>query len=199
MSKKDHKHESHTEIHVESHSEQHVSGGDDRIAELTADLQRVQAEFVNYKRRAEQERGEVLDFAKNRVVREFLNVRDSFDNEQAHRPKSVDSKWAASIDSIRAQFDQALKTLNVERFESRGHAFDPRLHDAVMMADGDGQHEVVVEELQPGYRMGEAIIRHAMVKVGRSDEVKSESPPKTETEAETDDIEQIIDTNEGEI
>jgi molecular chaperone GrpE len=175
---------------------------DDRIAELTADLQRIQAEFVNYKRRVESERSELLDFAKNRVVREFLSVRDSLDNELVHRPEKIDSKWAESIDSIRAQFDQVLKTMKVERFESRGYAFDPRLHDAIMMDDSVGKHEIVTEELQPGYRSGEAIIRHAMVKVGRSDDVKSESPPEPVGEAEaemSEDIKKVTDTEEGEL
>jgi molecular chaperone GrpE len=180
-----------------NHEDLVITESEERVVELTGDLQRIQAEFMNYKRRAEAERSEVLDFAKNRVVREFLNVRDSFDNELTHRPATVDPKWAASIDNIRAQFDQALKTLQVERFESQGHAFDPRLHDAITMEEGDGAHEVVTEELQPGYRIGEAIIRHAMVKVGRSDEVTSESPPGTKQQLD-DNIEQVIDTNEGE-
>ena len=180
------------------HDEELQDLPNEQVAELTADLQRLQAEFLNYKRRAETERSEVLEFAKNRVVREFLKVRDSFDGELMHRPADVDPKWASSIDSIRAQFDQVLKTLNVERFESQGHAFDPKLHDAIMMDEGDGKFEVVAEELQPGYRIREAIIRHAMVKVGRADEVKSESPPeaKPAPDAET---EQVIDTNEGEL
>src|SRR4051812_46185180 len=80
-----------TEIHVENHSESTVTGGtvlqdaSGQVAELTADIQRLQAEFANYKRRAEVERADTIDFAKGRVVREFLAVRDSFDSELAHR------------------------------------------------------------------------------------------------------------------
>jgi len=91
---------SHTEVNVETNSEQTVTSGsvssdpDERVNELTADLQRVQAEFQNYKRRTEGEKTEVFDFAKNRVVREFLSTRDSFDQELAHRPADVDPKWA---------------------------------------------------------------------------------------------------------
>jgi molecular chaperone GrpE len=162
--------QSQTEIHVETHSEQHVSSGssatDDQsqtVADLTADLQRIQAEFVNYKRRAEAERADVINFAKSRVVREFLTVRDTFDQEQAHRPKEADPTWAASIDAIRAQFDAVLKNLGVERFESVGQPFDPHLHEAVA-SDGDGS--TVAEELQAGYRLGDTVLRHAMVKVG---------------------------------
>lgn len=169
--------QSSTEIHVETSSEQNVSGGEavnEHLDELTADLKRVQAEFVNFKRRADAERAETMEYAKSRVVREFLGVRDSFDQEIAHRPKTVDKGWADSINSIRAQFDKAMKSLGVERFDSLGHAFDPHRHEAILMEDGEGAHEVVTEELQAGYQQGDTILRHAVVKVGRSDKVKAD-------------------------
>lgn len=177
--KTDHQHEesashqeSHNEVHVETHTESHVSSGagdvQDRIDELTSDLKRVQAEFINYRRRAEAEKAEVVDYAKTRVVRDFLAVRDSFDHELAHRPQEADPAWAKSIDAIRTQFDQVLAGLGVSRFESKGQPFDPHLHNAVAMEDGDGDQEVVLEDLQPGYKLGDAVLRHAMVKVGRT-------------------------------
>ena len=160
----------------------HKDESNDQVAELTADLQRVQAEFVNYKRRVEEERSDLVDFAKSRIVREFLTVRDSFDNELTHRPSNVDATWAASIDAIRAQFDQVLKAVGAERFESVGHAFDPNLHEAIAMDDGEGDHEVVTAELQSGYRLGKTVLRHAMVRVGKSNELKTdtESAPDEE-------------------
>jgi molecular chaperone GrpE len=179
------KSDSHTEVNIENHSEQAINGqtvtsedevftGDqpapsdqsdesERAAELTRDLQRLQAEFANYKRRTDGEKSEVAAFVTARVVREFLATRDSFDQEKAHRPKDIDPKWAASIDAVRAQFDKSLSNLGVERFESVGHPFDPHLHEAISMEGGD---EVVTEELQAGYKMGDTILRHAMVKVG---------------------------------
>lgn len=165
--------ESHSEIHVESHSEQHLEGGeavDAQLEELTNDLKRVQAEFVNFKRRADDERAELMDYAKARVVREFLSVRDSFDAELAHRPADVDAKWAESIDSIRAQFDKVMKQLGVERFESVGQPFDPHLHEAIAT---DGSGDVVTEELQSGYKLGDTVLRHAMVKVGDNEKTAS--------------------------
>ena len=158
--------ESTTEVNVENISEQTASSGngsDSRIDELTADLQRVQAEFQNYKRRSDSEKAEVFDFAKAKVVREFLATRDSFDQELAHRPADINPEWAKSIDAIRAQFDKSLATLGVERFESAGQPFDPHLHEAISMDGGD---EVVTEELQAGYKLGDTILRHAVVKVG---------------------------------
>ena len=159
-----------TEIHVETHSEQNVSSGgvtapiaDERVAELTADLQRIQADFINFRRRAEAEKSEVRNFAKAHIAREFLTVRDSFDAESAHRPKDAEQGWANSIDAIRTQFDQVLSSLGVTRYQSLGQPFDPHRHEAVAHeSDGD----TVVEELQPGYELGGTILRPAMVKVG---------------------------------
>lgn len=158
--------ETQTEVHVETHSEQTVTGGQvgaDQVAELTADLQRLQAEFMNYKRRAEADKADITNFAKARVVREFLAVRDSFDQEAAHRPAAVDATWAASIDAVRSQFDKVLASLGVERFASVGETFDPHMHEAIAQ---DGEGDTVTEELQAGYKLGDTVLRHAMVKVG---------------------------------
>ena len=154
-----------------------------KFDELTADIQRVQADFVNYKRRAEAEKAELLDFAKGRVVRDFLAVRDNFDRELASRPPSVDAEWAASIDQIRSGFDGVLKSLGVERFDSVGHGFDPHLHEAITMDDGEGAEAVVTDELQAGYKLGDQILRHAMVRVGHSNEPHKE----------------LLETEEGEV
>jgi len=154
-----------------------------KIDELTADLKRVQAEFINYRRRAEAEKADLLDFAKNRVVREFLAVRDSFDMELAHRPKEADLAWAKSIDAIRTQFDQVMQGLGVTKFESQGQSFDPHMHEAVVMDEGEGEHEVVTEELRPGYKLGNTVLRHAVVKVGRS----GQAPPAPDASANTTD------------
>jgi molecular chaperone GrpE len=156
---------SRTEVNVETTSESTVTSGSVQADpdDLTADLQRLQAEFINYKRRAEAERADVIDFAKTRVIREFLVVRDSFDQELAHRPATVDPTWATSIDAIRAQFDKVLSDLGVERFESKGQPFDPHLHEAIAT---DGEGDTVTEELSAGYKLGAAVLRPAMVKVG---------------------------------
>jgi molecular chaperone GrpE len=161
-----------TDIHIETHTEQSVSSGDatsddqagsPAVAELTADLQRLQADFQNYRRRAESEKSEVLNFAKARIAREFLTVRDSFDAEAAHRPKDANAAWAKSIDAIRTQFDQVLNNLGVTRFQSVGQPFDPHRHEAVAH---EGEGDQVVEELQPGYELAGTVLRPAMVKVG---------------------------------
>ena len=121
------------------------------VAELTADLQRLQAEFINYKRRVEDERAELM---------------------------TVDVAWAASIDAIRNQFDRSLRDLGVERFLSVGRPFDPNRHEAVADIGGSGEYEIVAEELQAGYLLGDRVLRPAMVRVAHTDEtpVRAEPP-----------------------
>jgi len=160
-----------------------VEAVDERVAELTADLQRLQAEFINFKRRAEDERAELTAAATRRVLRELLPVRDNFDRELAGRPAGVDAAWAASIDAIRNQFDQSLRALGVERFNSVGAAFDPNRHEAVADAGGEGEHEVIADELQAGYTLGDRVLRPAMVRVAHTDEAPTESEAVTEPAA----------------
>ena len=171
------------EEQIQQFEEQPTTDRDEQsevVDDLTYDLKRVQAEFLNFKRRAEEEKTELLDFAKNRVVREFLAVRDNFDRELANRPAGIDPKWAESIDAIRKQFDTTLTSLGVERFVSVGTAFDPHLHEAVQVDDEGGEHEIVTEELQPGYKLGKKVLRHAIVKVGRTSQAPPQATPAEE-------------------
>lgn len=139
-----------------------------RIDELTADLQRLQAEFVNYKRREADAKSELLDMAKREIVLDILPVLDNIDRALAHRPADlVDNPWAGGVEQVGKQAIKALAKLGVERIECVGQPFDHNLHEAISVEDGEGESEVVSEELQPGYKMGERVIRHAMVKVRR--------------------------------
>ena len=138
------------------------------VDELTADAQRLQAEFANYKRREGEAKAELLEMAKREVVTLLLPVLDNIERALAHRPAELaDNAWAAGVEQVGKQAGEALQKLGVERIKAVGEPFDHNLHEAISMEDGDGDQEVVSEELQPGYKMGDTVIRHAMVKVGR--------------------------------
>jgi molecular chaperone GrpE len=77
----------------------------------------------------------------------------------------MNNDYIKGIQAVIKQFEKALGDLGVSRIKTIGEPFNPRFHEAVAMEDGDGQTEVVSEELQPGYRLGDEVIRHAMVKV----------------------------------
>lgn len=139
-----------------------------KLAELEADLKRVQADFINFRRRSEEERGEVLSLVKQDVVRQILPLLDNLERSLGHLPPELaDNAWAQGTKQIAKQSQDTLKSLGVEKIQALGQPFDHHLHEAIAYEEGDGDTEVVVEELQPGYRLGERVIRHAMVKVGR--------------------------------
>ncbi len=151
-----------------------------QVGELTADLQRIQADFMNFRRRSDDERGEFLALAKQDVLFQLLPVIDNIGRALGHVPKELtDNPWAKGVNQVAKQADETLKNLGITRIESVGQPFDPHLHEAIGYIDGQASAEesnvsgqmsnveVVVEELQPGYKLGDKIIRHAMVKVGR--------------------------------
>jgi molecular chaperone GrpE len=140
---------------------------DERIDELTQDLQRVQADFVNYKRRAESERLEIMAMAKQEVMKQLLPILDNIDRGLAHLPEELlDNDWAKGVQQVAKQAEEMLKSIGIERIISVGERFDPHQHEAISQ---DGEGDTVTEELQPGYRMGDKVIRHSMVKVGQEE------------------------------
>lgn len=139
-----------------------------RIEELTSDAQRVQAEFANYKRREAEAKAELTNHAKQEVITQLLPLLDNIDRALRHQPEDLqEHPWALGVAAVGKQAQDALTSLGVTRIESVGQPFDHNLHEAISMEDGEGETEVVIEEMQPGYKLGDRVIRHAMVKVGR--------------------------------
>jgi molecular chaperone GrpE len=137
-----------------------------KIAELTEALQRERADAQNLRRRTEEERSKMAEFYKALIVQEMLPALDNLERAMKHTPKDLkDHDYVKGVQGVVKQFEQCFSQLGVKRIKTIGEVFDPRLHEAVHMEDGDGNVEVVCEELQPGYRIGDEIIRHAMVKV----------------------------------
>ncbi len=137
-----------------------------KVSELTEALQRERADSVNLRRQFEEQIGGLQNIVKASVVRELLPVIDNFERALKHVPKELArNEYVKGVNAIVSQFEQSLKLLGVERIKTVGEEFDPRLHEAISMEEGDGPVEVVCEELQPGFRLGDEIIRHAMVKV----------------------------------
>jgi molecular chaperone GrpE len=138
-------------------------------AQLNDALLRERADATNVRKRAEDDRIKMAGFFKANVVKELLPVVDNFERAMKSRQFTVDNKqiedWIKGVDSVQKQFGQVLEKLGVERIKTVGEHFDPELHEAVTMEEGDGEHEIVSEELQSGYKMGNEIIRHAMVRV----------------------------------
>ena len=137
-----------------------------RIVELTDALMRERADAINVRRHAEEERQKLAGYYKAVVIRELLPVIDSFERALKHTPKELTaSDFLKGIHGIIKQFEKVLSNLGVERIKTVGEPFDPRYHEAVQMEEGSGSREIVNDELQAGYRLGDEVLRHAMVKV----------------------------------
>ena len=137
----------------------------DKVAELTADLQRLQAELINYKTRVESEKAMLSQFAKVYVIKDLLPVIDDLERALAHLPEDLkDNKWAQGAQKVHTRLQAQLQKMGVTAISAIDQPFDPELHEAVS-AEGDGEHQVVSEVLQNGYKLGDSVIRHAVVKV----------------------------------
>jgi len=137
-----------------------------KIGELTEALQRERADAMNIRRRADEDRSRMGDFYKTMIIRDLLPAVDNLDRALMHTPKDLkDHDYVKGVLSVAKQFEQIFHDLGVERIKTVGEVFDPHLHEAVHHDEGKGNIEVVSEELQPGYKLGDEVIRHAQVKV----------------------------------
>jgi len=135
------------------------------IKDLTEALQRERADAENIRRRHEEQISGLKDMVKASVVRELLPVIDNFDRALKHVPKDLtNNDYVKGVNGVVKQFEKTLADMGVERIETVGAAFDPHLHEAISV-EGEEGNEVVSEELQSGYKLGNEVIRHAMVKV----------------------------------
>lgn len=139
---------------------------DAEVRQLTEALQRERADAVNLRRRHEAEIAALQTRVKAGVVQNLLPVIDNFERALKHIPKDLeDNDYIKGVQAVVKQFEKTLADMGVERIKTIGEPFDPNLHEAVGMEEGDGGQPVVTEELQAGYRIGGDVIRHAMVKV----------------------------------
>ncbi|MEI6228792.1 MAG: nucleotide exchange factor GrpE [Candidatus Saccharibacteria bacterium] len=147
------------------------SGIEQQIAELTTDLQRTRADFENYMKRAEIEKTTARESGQIVTILKLLPVIDNIERAIAYLPAELaENKWAQSVAGLVKNLEKSLGDMGVQRIESQpGTAFNPDLHDAIQVdEEAVGDHEVVAEELQPGYTLNGTPIRHAMVKVTRN-------------------------------
>ncbi len=141
-----------------------------QLAGLTEALQRERADSENIRRRHEDQIASLRNMLKANVVRDLLPVIDNFERALKHIPKDLEKNdYVKGVNAIVKQFDTSLQQMGVERIKTIGQVFDPRLHEAVSMEEGDGVVEIVSEELQAGYTLGDEVIRHAVVKVKMED------------------------------
>jgi molecular chaperone GrpE len=132
------------------------------LAERTGDLQRLNAEYTNYRRRVDRDRVAIGDLGKAKVLTELLPVLDDIGRARDHG--ELEGGFLRVAESLEA----ALVKLGLEQFGTKGEPFDPNVHEALMhMVSSDVEEDVVAEILQPGYRLGDRILRVARVAVAQ--------------------------------
>ncbi len=147
-------------------AEDAMLGLQSQIDMLTEALQRERADATNIRRRHDEQVAGMRSMIKVNVVRDLLPVVDNFERALKHVPKELENnEYIKGVQGVVKQFEKTLADIGVERIATIDQPFDPRYHEAIAMEEGDGATEVVSEELQAGYKIGDEIIRHAMVKV----------------------------------
>ena len=170
-----------------------LSAKDERIAELTDDLKRLQAEFDNFKKRIEKDLAERTRLANQRLICDLLPVLDTFDKAiEDSKKKEEYRQLNEGLERLRTQFLRILEKEGLTEVPTDGK-FDPFVHEALMreVAD-DAEDGKILEVFQKGYMLGTKTIRTAKVKVAKKKE--PEPPPQPQVaEAHTDSCDGIRD------
>ncbi len=178
--------------HAAMKPDEHPNELQQQLDTVTEALKRERADATNLRRRHEDEIASLRTRLKANVVRDLLPVIDNFERALKHVPSFRHAEFISAprsdkheeevrkqvqedvkkhedfvkgVQGVVKQFEKTLSGMGVERIKTVGGAFDPVLHEAVSMEEGDGSREIISEELQAGYRLGDDIIRHAMVRV----------------------------------
>ncbi len=133
------------------------------LEEVRDQYQRMLAEYANYKRRTEQEKEQIGAFTKAELLTGLLT---SVDNMEKAIAAPAGEEYKTGVDLVLKQFMEALHKLGLEEIEAENAPFDPNVHNAVMREDADGvEPDTVTAVFQKGYKVGERVLRPAMVKV----------------------------------
>lgn len=149
-----------------------TAAAEDRTAELEKALQdandkhlRTLAEYDNYRKRSVREKEQAYADSKAAVLTELLPVLDNFERAAGNKDAAL-ADYQKGVDMIFNQFTEIFKKLGVEAYGEAGDTFDPNIHSAVMHTEEDGAPEnSVTDVFSKGYRLGEKILRPAVVKV----------------------------------
>jgi len=141
-----------------------------QAAEYLDGWRRAQAELQNYRKRIEREQAEALARTTGRVLARWFPVLDDFERalREPRTPEAIE-RWAAGVELIYQKCLGLLREEGVEPIQARGQAFDPVQHEALSYEASCDHHEgEVIDVVRPGYRLGETVLRPALVRVARA-------------------------------
>ena len=143
--------------------------------------QRTQADFINYKRRSEQEKEEMKQFANSVLICNLLPVLDDLERASSSVPEELaELPWVEGVRLIERKFHDILETQGVTPIKAKGKPFDPNMHEAAMKSEG--REGMVVKELQRGYKLRDRVLRPSQVAVGSKDVVDEAGGPCEDVE-----------------
>jgi molecular chaperone GrpE len=150
----------------------------EEVAELKSTLQRVKAEYDNYRKRALRDQQLVAERTKAAVVTQLLPVLDDLDRARSHGDLE-----SGPLKSVADKLATAFEGLGLSGFGEEGDEFDPSLHEAVQH-EGEGTHPIVGSVMRRGYRVGDQVVRHALVGVVDTVPEEEESPDNADVAGE---------------
>jgi molecular chaperone GrpE len=129
-------------------------------AEMLNDLQRTRADFENYRKQVELQRTQAMKIAQDSTVSKLLPLIDDMSRAISANPEA--------LSPVAKTLEKTMESLGLKKIETaEGTEFNPDLHDAISMDEGEGEKEVIAEELRPGYLYNGEVLRAAMVRVKR--------------------------------
>ena len=158
------------EVEVEkqiSELEENLAQAGRQAAEYLDGWQRARAEYANARKRLERERAEAHGRAAIDYAQKMLPILDDFNRALSNVPDEIEQNdWFEGITLVTRKMNSILEDLKVEKIETIGQPFDPNVHEALALTEAEGfESGIVVEEVQSGYKLGERVIRPALVNV----------------------------------
>ena len=150
----------------EAHKSNEVEDLKKQLAEMTERAKHTMADMQNLKRRTEEERVAMFSLAIVDFLKKILPIVDNFDRAVAHMPEGA-GEWYKGIEMSIKDLHKVLEDFGVTKIETVGKHMDPNFHH--VLTQGPGEKDVITEEFEAGYIMGDRVIRHAKVKIGNGE------------------------------
>jgi molecular chaperone GrpE len=139
-----------------------------KLSEMLTISQHALADLQNYRRRTEEEKASFVEFANADLILGLIPALNSIDIALKHEPK--DAEWIKGIEASLRQIKSELEKRGLKEIAAAGQKFDPKFHEALLVAPGE--KDLILEELEKGYMLGERVIKPARVKVGNGETAK---------------------------
>lgn len=147
---------------------QNISETDTEIAELTRIAKQAMADLANFRRRSEEEKKQFVQFANANLILDLLKIIDTFDRSLKSMPEELkENEWVKGVQGIDQQLHSIMDKQGLTRIATVGEKLNVASHEALMQAPGE--KNIILEEFEAGYMLGDRVLRPAKVKVGNGE------------------------------